>query len=303
MGKLKAVSNGGIDVTVPGTLSDYTDFTMWVSEAVKVASAALGRDVYAMADHFAFCAPPDAAPNWGAVGLQNGNRINIHGKYCMSMSVLLHEFGHNFNLMHSGIGSDPYADMTGKYFEYRRSHLGCIHSSGFASHTCVLLLSIHWTGYMGGTAIASNGPRRCYNGYKSYQLRWYEDRHLNLRDFATPRKVQLAAFVDYRKTTASVHHVVVNLADRFFLQYNRAKGINFETHMMKNLVTVVSNEPNMSLLLAGLGAGKAWTTAYGGRTLYVAVCRRIDAPVGSTATVPDVMVLTIGYDRNWCGLI
>jgi hypothetical protein len=34
----------------------------------------------------------------------------------------------------------------------------------------------------------------------------------------------------------------------------------------------------------------------------MAACRRIDAPAGST-TVPDVMEMTIGYDKNWCGLI
>jgi hypothetical protein len=113
MGKLRVVSNGGIAVTVPGKLSDYTDFTRWVTEAVKVATARLGRDVNSMADHLAFCSPPDTTPGYTAVGLQNGNRINVQGRYCMSMSLLLHEFGHNFNLLHSGIRADPYADTTG----------------------------------------------------------------------------------------------------------------------------------------------------------------------------------------------
>jgi hypothetical protein len=155
---------------------------------------------------------------------------------------------------------------------------------------------------MGASGRESNGPQRCFNGYKSYQLRWYEDRHLNLHVFTTPRKIQLAAFVDYRKTTANTHHVIVNVDNLFFLQYNRAKGINAGTFEMKDLVTVVSNTPTQSALLAGLGPGNVRTAAHGGRTLYVAACRRIDAPVGST-TVPDVMEMTIGYDRNWCGLI
>jgi hypothetical protein len=113
MGKLTVVSNGGMDVTVPGTVSNYTHFGQYVTEAVKIANARLGRDVYTMANHFAFCSPRDAAPDWVAVGMQNGNRINVQGKYCMSMSLLIHEFGHNFNLLHSSEGGDAYGDMTG----------------------------------------------------------------------------------------------------------------------------------------------------------------------------------------------
>jgi hypothetical protein len=155
---------------------------------------------------------------------------------------------------------------------------------------------------MGASAIESDGPRKCFNGYKSYQLRWYADRHLILRSFSAPRKIQLAAFVDYRKTRAYVQPVVINLFDKFFLQYNRAKGINSGTLLMRDRVTIVSNNPSQTDLLVGLGPGMVWTTMIGGRRLYVAVCRRVNAPVASK-TAPDVMVLTIGFRQNWCGRI
>jgi hypothetical protein len=94
MGRLRVRSNGGMALTVPGTLRDYPDFYMWVGAAEKIASSRLRKSVYSMAQHVVFCAPRDA-PFWGAVALQNGNRINMHGKVCMSMSAMVHEFGHN----------------------------------------------------------------------------------------------------------------------------------------------------------------------------------------------------------------
>jgi hypothetical protein len=155
---------------------------------------------------------------------------------------------------------------------------------------------------MGPSYWASSGPRKCFNGYHSYQLRWYRDRSLALTQFETPRKIPLAAFVDYRKTTANKHYVIVDVAGLRFIQYNRAKGINAGTAEKKNLATVTSNTPGRSTLNGALGPGQAMTVAHGGRTLYIAACRFINAPAGSTR-IPDVMEITIGYDRNWCGLI
>jgi hypothetical protein len=154
---------------------------------------------------------------------------------------------------------------------------------------------------MGFSKIDSNFPAMCYNSYKHYQLRWFEDRHLNLVDFTTPRRIQLAAFADYDKTN-SQHAVIVNVAGIFFLQYNRAKRNNRETQLRANLVTYVQNRGGgtASNLDGGMGVGGTIVRNHNGKTLFVAVCQRVDAP---TTSDPDVMVITIGYNKNWCGLI
>lgn len=154
---------------------------------------------------------------------------------------------------------------------------------------------------MGFSKVDSNFPVMCYNGYKHYQLRWFENRHLNLMNFDTPRKILLAAFADYDLTT-SRHAVIVNVANLFFLQYNRAKRSNRETQLMPDLVTFTQNRVSLgrSNLNAALGAGGVLRRRYRGRALFVGVCQRIDA---TSSADPDVMVVTIGYGKNWCGLI
>jgi hypothetical protein len=110
-GKLRVVSNGGIDVTVDGGVANYGHFGDWVLNATAKADAALGRSVYTMADQIFFCSPRNVT-SLTAVALQNGNRIHANSLLCQSLSTMMHEFGHNMNLLHSGIGNDEYADVT-----------------------------------------------------------------------------------------------------------------------------------------------------------------------------------------------
>jgi hypothetical protein len=50
-------------------------------------------------------------------------------------------------------------------------------------------------------------------------LGWYNDRTLTINPFLAPRLVRLAAFVDYDSTVKET--VVVNVFDKYYLQYNR----------------------------------------------------------------------------------
>lgn len=167
--------------------------------------------------------------------------------------------------MHSGEGSDPYGDFTG------------IMGPGSASET---------------------GPLRCFNGYKNFQLRWYEDRQLKISDPSTPTKLNVTAFVDYNRTTPT-DRVLVVVADNLYLQYNRAKGLNAATGERPDALTVTYLGMSNSLLYAGLTAGQQYTGTNfkgTGKTLYINVCRRLDGIAGK----PDVMEIAIGYDKSWC---
>lgn len=260
--KLQVVNVGGIDVMLDGSVHGYDRPSDFLDAARTKVETALGAPIESLADHIVYCQPLDATW-WTAIGPQDSNRINMHGSTCTSLSVLAHEFGHNLDLLHAGQDSRRYGDGTGM---------------------------------MGASYKASDGPKKCFNGYHHYQLRWFEDRQLDLYDYSRPRIIKLATFVDYDKATPG-QPVLISLSDTFYLQYNRAKGINEGTNEMQDLVTVTENAPGFSLLHQGLNVSESFTWVQVGQQVYVSVCRRVDA---ATLSEPDVMEIAIGTDKNWC---
>jgi hypothetical protein len=118
-------------------------------------------------------------------------------------------------------------------------------------------------------------------------------------DPSSPRTIRLATFVDYPRATTS-EPVVINVMGTYFLQYNRAKGMNAETKERANAVTVTENTPSKSLSVAGLGQGGSFTKSNfrgTGKTLYVVACDRRD---GGGSNGADIMVVAIGYGRSYC---
>ena len=78
-------------------------------------------------------------------------------------------------------------------------------------------------GYMGPSYSNSTWPRKCYNGYNNHRLGWYDDRKVNWDEGMTSLK--LATFVDFDKASPD-EAVIVNIFDKFFLQYNVKKEFN-----------------------------------------------------------------------------
>jgi len=70
-------------------------------------------------------------------------------------------------------------------------------------------------------------PRKCYNGVKNWQLKWYEDRQIRVNPFKA-YFITLAAFVDYEKAT-SEEPCLVNIGNMYFIQFNRARKFNHDT--------------------------------------------------------------------------
>lgn len=260
--KLKVINVGGIDVTLDGSYRDYDRPSHYLDAAREKVEAAFDAPVASLADHVVYCQPRNASW-WTAIGPQDSNRINMHATACTSLSMLAHEFGHNLNLLHSGQDDNRYGDQTD---------------------------------IMGPSYFASDGPKKCFNGYKHYQLRWFEDRKLDLYDFSRPQIIKLATFVDYHKTTPT-QPVIINLSDLFYIQYNRAKGINEGTTEMHDLVTVTENSAGWSLLRRGLNVSESFTWVQGERNLFLSVCRRIDA---ESLSQPDLMEVAVGFDQSWC---
>jgi hypothetical protein len=113
------------------------------------------------------------------------------------------------------------------------------------------------------------------------------------------RKFKLATFVDYSRT-ASDEPVIISIMGVYFLQYNRAKGMNADTNEKANLVTVTENARSKSLSVAGLARGGRFTRSNfngTGRNLVVAVCDRRN---GGGTNGADIVVISIGYGQSFC---
>lgn len=111
--------------------------------------------------------------------------------------------------------------------------------------------------------------------------------------------MKLAAFVDYKLTSID-EPVLVNLADKWVLQYNLAKDFNFDTNEKQDMVTITQLDEIGTTGLAGLAVRDSLEIADfngSGETLRVTVCNSV---VG-TSTTPDVMFVSITMgDDSMC---
>jgi hypothetical protein len=125
-------------------------------------------------------------------------------------------------------------------------------------------------------------PLKCYNGHKNWLLGWYQNKRLSVSGSA---KVRLAALVD-SSLAGSNEYVLLNVQNKIFLQYNRAKKHNLETGLAKDEVTVtVPLNDGRSNQDAALKVGESYS---GGGTV-IRVCS-----AETTANGADVVVVAIG---------
>lgn len=198
----------------------------------------------------------------------------------VSLSVLLHEIGHNLSLNHArGMDDvDVYADQTGN---------------------------------MGHSINEVGGPLACYNAANHWTLEWYKDSRI---DFETPpsipTSIAVAAFVDYDKVRVASfssndppHAVLVKVGPNLFLQYNRAKGYNSGTRdMVDKLVLVRQRQGNNNsnsggtVFVAGLDLSNP---TYSDRSsVTIRVCRVHISPT----TGIESMVVNVGRTDVSCNL-
>jgi hypothetical protein len=98
-------------------------------------------------------------------------------------------------------------------------------------------------------------------------------------------KVRLAAFVDVN-LAASNEYVLLNVKNKYFVQYNRAKKHNAGTELSKDEVTVtVPLSDGKSNQAAALAVGESYNA---GGTV-IRVCSSV-----TTASGADVVVVAIG---------
>ena len=106
---------------------------------------------------------------------------------------------------------------------------------------------------MGNPLFADDVAQMCFNGAKSWQLNWYDDRELELNPLANgggSQEVTMVGIADYQRTANynPLPPVITKLrtgtSKDFYLVFNRATGANAQNDEADNLVTLVeANNP------------------------------------------------------------
>jgi hypothetical protein len=154
------------------------------------------------------------------------------------------------------------------------------------------------TDYMAAGHKEQDWPRKCFNGYKNWQLGWYKDRLLTLDTaFEEGHLVALAAFVDFSRTDSD-EPVVINVINELFVQFNLARDFNIDTEEKRNEVTITAPGDNGSEGLVGLKEKESYRVPNFQATskdLIIEVCTRHRGKLGAYS-----MWISIALEKSLC---
>jgi hypothetical protein len=256
-------SSGVIEVFVDAPVSDFPGALPLISAAQQVLRAQ-GIEVSRLADKVLFIVP-NGTGKWVASSSVNHWRAQFNDEWGLSLTALMHEIGHTVGLLHSNENGVAYGDATG---------------------------------YMASGHKQKDWPRKCFNGLENSQLGWFKDRELRIsQGFEMGFIIKLATFVDYQKALQD-EPVIINIADKLFLQYNRAKEFNIDTEEKKDQVTATAPGQGGTDGLAGLDIKQQYTIQNflnSGRTLIIEVCAKL---IGQNKA--DIALMSIAYDKSLC---
>jgi Gametolysin peptidase M11 len=183
-------------------------------------------------------------------------------------SVTIHELGHNLGFRHSGFESEAYGDETG---------------------------------YMGFTIYQTGAPIKCFNAHKNWVSGWFDDREYTVNpSLLSPVLSRLVTFVDYNKDLEQ-NDVVLIRVGKYYIQYNRAKGINVDTGMHANQVSITYAEDALSdsEAVVGLSAGETAIIPNFRKTGYALVVEVCEfGSIGEDPTTASLTKQTIQRDPD-----
>jgi Gametolysin peptidase M11 len=277
-GQLQFEKASSIDLMLSNySISSFEDGSELLDVARDQLAVELGvGSIDSVADRIIFCMAHTTSngKDWVARSAVNHYRVVINGNYCHYLHVKMHELGHAIGLYHAGVGQRQYADLS-----------------------CT----------MGGTL--PNGtlttPQKCFNAYHHFQLGWFASHHFEIDPLgdstSMPQQVVLAAFTDYDKAQSGGDEAVVilNVANQYYVQYNRADRFNSETEAMADRVVINEDLGERTDLLAGLDVGEWFVVEnYGdsGSTLIIKVCSHLE---GSDSR-PESVILSISWNEDAC---
>ena len=187
-------------------------------------------------DLIMLCLPEGTSGIWWAYAYPNHWISAYNDNICLSLSAQMHEVGHNLGLAHSGEDL-TYDDMSG---------------------------------YMGYSVADQDGPFKCFNGAKSWQLGWYSDGHESISSMPVNGKREyegrLIGAAEYKKLELSSDRVIVQINGHqsdYYVSFNAQKGINSGTDEGGDEVLVhsrpIGQDYRESMLVAKLSAGQQYT--------------------------------------------
>lgn len=219
-----------------------------------------------IADHVLFCMPPGTG-QWIANAATGHWRSQYNDRWCLSLSALVHELGHNQGLNHAGESGGAYGD---------------------------------WTSYMGSVVRSEETPKKCFNAAQHHALGWYADWTLRLNPLTDDGvRVKVAAFVDANKAEDD-EPVLLNFDETYYGQYNRAADFNIGTEKYKDeFVLIDGSETGKTNLLAHLSVGESYDILNylnTGRSIRIKVCESLNSVIFSA----DYFVIGIGRHSDPC---
>ena len=249
------IQNGIVEVSVNRAVSGTHSTNTLVNRVIEGLVDTYG-DLESQYQFLSFILPTHNDLRWGdnykylAYATLLGFESVYRDLWSVHLDAIVHEWGHNLGLHHSGRNGDPYLDMTG------------------------------YMGYANGDA---TGPFKCFNAQKHWLLGWYEDRSTFVNKENLPYMGVMPFFGDY-ESTKSNEDILLKFQSgnkRLYLQYNLATGINNETSMDANKLVLVGDslDPDFpynpkSWFSAALSPGQAyrWAGYYGDHDLIIRVC-------------------------------
>jgi len=226
--------NGVVDINIDAKISEGR--AIMEDEATKKAEATFGGNLNAF-DLVMYC-QPQTGSDWIAYAYVNSYRSFYNNEWCKSVSVHMHEVGHNLGLHHSGIlGGSEYADKTG---------------------------------VMGFSYLVDDAPKMCFNAAKSYQLGWYPDAMQVVDPRSLPGGSQsftLNGVEDYKTGNGLVSlrllYTGATIGGKdYYVGYNRVTegGINELNQAGPNKVHLYQKDSNYSQA-DGQSTGNSWRMA------------------------------------------
>jgi hypothetical protein len=198
--------HGVLEVKININAGDSTGVQMQSKAAQTLPQSVRNEIRSGVYQHVMYCIPQ---PKNVMVAWAHSNTPTsvYNDKFCLGLSTQMHEVGHNLGLGHSGLGTDKL--VADKYKDR--------------------------SGYMGYSGAQDDKPSQCFNGPKSYQLGWYNNRVFEVDPAGGVSSFagKLVGVAQSDATTAD-HTVIVHVTtpsqyDDIFVTYNRGVGMNYQT--------------------------------------------------------------------------